>query len=127
VNVRNAWRWAIVPALAVVLSSTASAQSSDGSQAVQAPQIVWAAIDPKPVHPGDVVEATVLTTPDIVAVEARVAHFTFAIPQLEPGKFRQAGRVPKIARFFHGTYHVTFVGRCSDGRTAETREDLVLN
>jgi hypothetical protein len=124
----SSWdRWAFVPAFAVVLSGTASAQLSDGSQAVQSPQIVSAAIDPRPVHPGDAVEAIVLTTPDIVSVEAHVAHFKFAIPQFEPGKFRQSGRVPKIARFFHGTYHVTFVGRCSDGRTAETREDIVLN
>jgi hypothetical protein len=120
-------RCALVPALAIVLCATASAQRSDDPEAVQSPQIVSAAIEPEPLHPGDTIEAIVRTTPDIVSVEAHVAHFTFAIPQLEPGKFRQTGRVPKIARFFHGTYHVTFVGRCSDGRTVEKREDVLLN
>jgi hypothetical protein len=89
--------------------------------------IVSAAIDPVPIHAGDAVEAIVLTTPDVVSVEAHVAHFRFAIPQLEPGKFRQTGQVPKIARFFRGTYHVTFVGRCNDGRTAEKGEEVILN
>jgi hypothetical protein len=120
-------RCSFILTLAVALSGTASAEISDGYQAVQSPQIVSAAIDPKPVHPGDAVEATVLTTPDIVSVEAQVVHLRFAIPQLEPGKFRQRGHVPKIARFFHGTYHVTFVGRCSNGRTVEKLEEVVLN
>jgi hypothetical protein len=113
--------------LAVALYGTAAAEIGDDHQAVQSPQIVSAAIDPEPLHAGDPVEATVLTTPDIVSVEAHVVHLKFAIPQLEPGKFRQIGHVPKIARFFHGTYHVTFVGRCSDGRTAERSEEIVLN
>jgi hypothetical protein len=124
---RLQFRFAFIPALAVVLSGTASAQVSDGPQAPQIPLIVSAAIAPAPIHPGGDVEAIVLTTPDIVSMEAHVAHFTFTIPPLEPGKFRQTGHIPKLARFFHGTYHVTFVGHCSDGRTAETSEDIILN
>jgi hypothetical protein len=121
-------RCAYILTLAVALSGTASAEISDDHQTDKSsPQIVSAAIDPDPIHPGDAVEATVLTTPDIVSVEAHVVHLKFAIPQLEPGKFRQTGHVPKIARFFHGTYHVTFVGRCSDGRTVERNEEIVLN
>jgi hypothetical protein len=120
-------RFAFIPALAALLSGTTTAQVRDVPQIVQLPQIVSAAIDPEPIHPGDAVEATVLTTPDIVSVKATVAHLWFAIPQVEPGKFRQTGHVPKIARFFRGTYHVTFIGRCTDGRTAEMREDVILN
>lgn len=120
-------RWTLILALAAVLSGTASAQINDGAQTAQSPKIVSAAIDPAPVHPGDTVEATVLTTLDVVSLEAHVGALRFAIPQTEPGKFRQTGHVPKIARFFHGTYHVTFVGRCQDGRTTEMREDVVLN
>ena len=120
-------RWSLILALAAVLSGTASAQISDGPQTAQSPKIVSAAIDPAPLHPGDTVQATVLTTLDVVSLEAHVGLLTFAIPQIEPGKFRQTAHVPKMARFFHGTYHVTFVGHCQDGRTAEMREDVVLN
>jgi hypothetical protein len=120
-------RWSLILALVAVLSGTASAQISDGPQTAQSPKIVSAAIDPAPIHPGDTVQATVFTTPDIVSLEAHVGLLKFAIPRIEPGKFRQTGHVPKMARFFHGTYHVTFVGHCQDGRAAEMREDIVLN
>jgi hypothetical protein len=124
---RLRFRWSLILALAAVLSGTASAQVNDGPQTAQSTQIVSAAIDPTPIHPGDTVVAIVVTTLDIVSLEAHVGVLKFAIPQIEPGKFRQTGHVPKIARFFHGTYHITFVGRCQDGRTAEMREDVVLN
>jgi hypothetical protein len=126
-TMRLLFRSGLIPALAVVLAGTASAQVDDSPQAVQSPRIVSTAIDPMPVHPGDTVDATVLTTPDVVSVEAYVAHVTIAIARVEPGTFRQTARVPKIARFFHGTYDVTFVARRSDGRTVETHEDVVVN
>lgn len=114
-------RLVAIPALALALTGTAGAQAGD------VPMIVSIAINPDPLHPGSDVEAIVNTSPDVTAVEARVRGLKFNLNQLQTGEFRTTGRVPKIARFFKGTYHVTFVAHTSDGRTVEGAHDIVLN
>ena len=120
-------RLAAVPMLALALTGTAGAQAGEPEQTAPAPQIVSAAINPAPIHPGGPVEAVVQTSPNVVSVDAQVRGFHFSLEQKEPGKFAKSGVVPKIARFFKGTYHVTFVARCQGGSTVESGYDVVLN
>ena len=120
-------RVAFVPMLALALTGTAGAQAGEPAQAEAPPQIVSTAINPDPIHPGGPVEAVVQTSPNVVSVDAQVRGFHFNLDQKEPGKFAKAGTVPKIARFFKGTYHVTFVAHCAGGHTVESGYDVVLN
>ena len=110
-----------VPTLALALTGTAGAQAGD------MPLIIAIAVNPVPLHPGSEVEAVVNTSPDVTAVEARVRGFKFTLNQAQAGEFRTTGKVPKIARFFKGTYHVTFIARTNDGQTAEDTHDVILN
>lgn len=91
------------------------------------PKILSATIVPDPIHPGEQVAADVATSPNVTSVEAHVKGMTFKLPEVHPGEFRLERTVPKIARFFKGTYHVTFVAHCAGGREAESAEDIVLN
>jgi hypothetical protein len=93
----------------------------------QGPRIVGAAIAPSPIHPGDQFVVTVETSIDVVAVEAHVRGRTFHLEPVESGLFQSSGSVPKFARFFKGTYRVTFVGHCASGKTAEYERDVVLS
>ena len=116
------YRLIAIPVLALALTGTAVAQAVG-----EAPQIVSAAINPDPVHPGGRVEAIVRTSPDVTAVDARVKGFKFSLNEVQPGQFQQTGTVPKIARFFKGTYHVVFTAHCAGGQTTQFGEDVVLN
>lgn len=120
-------RLAAAPVLALALTGTAAAQAGESPQTAPVPQIVSAAINPDPVHPGGQVEAVVQTTPDVVSVDAQVKGFHFTLDQTQPGRFAKSGTVPKIARFFKGTYHVTFVAHCAGGTTVQSGTDIVLN
>ena len=120
-------RVAAVPILALVMTGTAGAQAGDAPIGAGAPQIVSAVINPDPIHPGGPVEAVVETSPNVVSVDAQVKGFHFSLEQKQPGKFSKSGTVPKFARFFKGTYHVTFVAHCAGGTTVESGTDVVLN
>ena len=119
-------RLAATGILALALTGTAGAQAGETPQA-GAPQIVSAAVNPDPIHPGGPVEAVVETSANVVGVEAHVKGFHFTLDQKEPGKFIKSGTVPKFARFFKGTYHVTFTARCAGGNSVESGTDVVLN
>lgn len=93
----------------------------------QGPHIASVQIDPSPIHPGDEVAATVATSTDVVAVDALVRGFTFHLDATDSGLFHKTAHVPKIARFFKGTYHVRFIARSSSGQTTESECDIVLN
>ena len=114
-------RLVAVPILALALTGTAVAQAGD------APQIISAQIDPSPVHPGGAVDALVTTSPDVTGVDVKVKGLCFHLDEVEAGEFHQHGTVPKIARFFRGTYRVTFVATGADGAQTETEEDVTLN
>lgn len=93
----------------------------------QGPRIMAAAIAPSPVHPGDQFVVTVETSTDVVAVDAHVRGRTFHIDPIDRGLFQSSGSVPKFARFFKGTYRVTFVAHCASGETTEYERDVVLS
>ena len=118
--------------LALALSAAAGAQTQTTSSpqpgpAAGAPQIVSVAINPDPVRAGKSVDATIQTTPDVVAVQARVMNLKIDIPRQADGEFHKTAVVPWMARFFKGTYNVTFVATCKDGHETQSRQDIVLN
>lgn len=120
---------ATAPILAFALLGAAPPSAAHPAVVAQAepPQIVAAAVNPSPVHPGDDVVVTVATTPNVVAVDAQVKSYHFHLDPVEAGQFRATGKVPKIARFFKGTYHVVFTAHCAGGQTTQFGEDVVLN
>ena len=117
--------------LSLALTGAAGAQSTSESPPTSAPasapQIVSVAINPDPVHAGKSVDAIVETTPDVVAVQAHVMNLKIDIPRDKDGAFRKSAKVPWMARFFKGTYKVTFVATCKDGHEAQSEQDVVLN
>jgi len=117
---------AALPLLALGLMGAAAPVGSPDAPEAE-PQIAAVDINPSPVRPGGHVVVTVETSPNVVAVDAHVKSFTFHLGPVGSGGFRSVGTVPKIARFFKGTYRVTFVARCSGGRTTEYGEDVVVN
>jgi hypothetical protein len=114
---------ATAPLLAFMLLGTAPLDPAPP----QGPRIVTAAIAPSPIHPGGQVVITVETSPDVIAVDGQVRGHTFHMEPIQSGEFRASGRVPKFARFFKGTYRITFVGRCANGQTTEYERDVVVN
>lgn len=119
---------AALPILALTLLGASPSHPRVLAQTgTEEPQIVAAQINPSPVHPGDSVVVTVATTPNVVGVDAQVKSYHFHLDPVEAGEFRATGRVPKIARFFKGTYHVVFTAHCSGGQTTQYSEDVVLN
>lgn len=126
-------RLAAAPFLVLTLALTTAAgaqtttESPQPSPAAGAPQIVSVAINPDPVHAGKSVDATIETTPDVVAVQARVMNLKIDIPRDGDGTFHKSAKVPWMARFFKGTYKVTFVATCKDGHEAQSEQDIVLN
>jgi hypothetical protein len=120
----------LAPPLVLALLAGAPGTAAPGVPAEAAPfnaTISAVAIEPDPVHPGSKVVVTVQTSPDVVAVDAHVKSFTFHLDPVQSGEFQCTGTVPKIARFFKGTYRVTFVARRSGGQTTEYGQDVVLN
>ena len=111
----------------VLATLAADAPPPSPSPAVSdAGAIVSATIAPEPVHAGTMVVADVTTAPDVTSVDARVRSFKFSLSEVKPGEFRKSGKVPWIARFFKGTYVVTFFAHRADGTTAQTTQNVVL-
>jgi hypothetical protein len=115
------------PLVLALLAAGPPLPSASPAVMIEDPQIAAVAIDPDPVHPGSHVVVTVQTSTNVVSVDAHVKSFTFHLDPVQSGEFRGIGTVPKIARFFKGTYHVTFIAHCSGGQTAEYGQDVVLN
>jgi hypothetical protein len=83
------------------------------------PEIVTIANSPAVAHTGDVVNWTVLTTPDVTAVSARVYIYTVPLRRMESGHFAVTFAIPRnVPALFHGRYNVSVTATTAAGRAA---------
>jgi len=88
-------------------------------ETVKTPEIVTIANSPAIAHTGDVVNWTVLTTPDVSSVSARVYVYTIALHRLESGHFAITFTIPRnVPPIFHGRYRVGVTATTAAGRSA---------
>jgi hypothetical protein len=99
----------------------------DGTTVAPAPpnpailNVTWS---PAQLRAGHSFDVTVRTTPDVTAVEACVLKYRLPVPKTADGVFTASARVPWFARFYHGTFHVTFVGTDANGDQAQMEADV---
>ena len=98
-------------------SVTPAAAAVSGAET--APKIVTIATSPAVAHTGDVVNWTVLTTPDVSAVSARVTTYTIALRRMAPGHFAVTFSIPhNVPALFHGRYTVNLTASTPGGKSA---------
>ena len=83
------------------------------------PAILDVVFSPSPLKAGKAVSLTVRTTPDVMTVSGRVLAYTFDVPKTGDGEFSGHGSVPWFARFYHGTFSITFTGRDAAGNATQ--------
>jgi hypothetical protein len=80
-----------------------------------------ALVPPAPLH------VRVLTTPEVVSVNAETFGRSIAIPQHDRGVFTFDGYIPDVPGFLRNrTYDVSFIAAGLDGRTATVTLPLTL-
>jgi hypothetical protein len=67
------------------------------------------------VHPGSLVEATVLTSDDIGYVEGHIRSWSINFVKVAPGKFQLRYRVPLLPPMALGTWNVDVIAHSMDG------------
>jgi hypothetical protein len=75
--------------------------------------IEWAT--PAQVHPGSLVEVTVLTSDDIGYVELHVRTWSVNLDKLAPGKFRLHYRVPLLPPAALGNWNIDLIAHSMGG------------
>jgi hypothetical protein len=88
------------------------------------PAILNVTWSPEHLRAGQMFDVTIRTTPDITALEACVLKYRLPVPKASDGVFYASARVPWFARFYHGTFHVTFVGTDATGDQAQMEADV---
>ncbi len=74
------------------------------------------ATSPAIAHTGDVVNWTVLTTPDVSAVSAHVYIYTIPLRRMESGHFAITFSIPhNVPALFHGRYRVSLTATTPAG------------
>ena len=97
------------------------------SPAATGPRIVSVSATPSVVHDGDTVHWDVRTSPDVVAVSAKVATYGFNLQRSGPGHFTLGFAIPHgVPFFFHRTYTLDVVARDAAGATANTTISLAF-
>jgi hypothetical protein len=98
----------------------------DGADAPPPPNPAILAITWSPEHlrAGQTFDVTIRTTPDIATLEACVLKYKLPVPKASDGVFYALARVPWFARFYHGTFHVTFVATGASGEQAQMEADV---
>jgi predicted secreted protein len=80
---------------------------------------VTIATSPAIAHVGDVVNWTVLTSPDVSAVSAHVYLYTIVLHRMDTGHFAITFAIPhNVPAIFHGRYRVTVTATNPAGRKA---------
>jgi len=80
---------------------------------------VTIATSPAIAHTGDVVNWTVLTTPDVSEVSARVYTYTIPLRRMESGHFAITFSIPRsVPPLFHGRYRVSVTATTPAGKSA---------
>jgi len=90
-------------------------------------RIVSVMFDPTNLISGGPVNVTVVTTPDIVNVEAMVGPHRMTIPEVESGRYYASATVPHFPRFIRGLFRVRFFGRTATGETVGLDTTVRLN
>lgn len=88
------------------------------------PAILNVTWSPQRLRPGQAFDVTIRTTPDVTALEACVLRYKLPVPKAADGVFTASARVPWFARFYHGTFHVTFVGTDASGDQTQMEADV---
>jgi hypothetical protein len=88
------------------------------------PAILAVTWSPEHLRAGQTFDVTIRTTPDITALEACVLKYKVPVPKTSDGVFYASAKVPWFARFYHGTFHVTFVGTDASGDQAQMEADV---
>lgn len=118
-------------ALLVANSGTATASSSAMPVATTEPQPVpghhvaihgepqirdveWEHATPQ-IHPGSVIEATVVTSTNVGYVEGRVRYWNVIFENIAPGRFHALYRVPFLPPNALGAWSVELIARSVDG------------
>ncbi len=79
------------------------------------------ATSPAIAHTGDVVNWTVLTTPDVSAVSAHVYIYTIPLHRVESGHFAITFSIPhNVPALFHGRYRVSLTATNGSGKSAQS-------
>lgn len=117
-------RLSAVAALAAFALLGLAPADGPGVPAPANPAILNVTWSPAHLRAGRTFDVTVRTTPDITALEARVLKYRLPVPKAAEGIFYASARVPWIARFYHGTFHVTFVGTDATGDRAQMEADV---
>lgn len=121
----GARRWPLT-ALAglAVLALLGLAPDPDAIVPSVTPAILGVTFTPERLRAGSDFEVTVHTTPDVTAMQALVMKYRLPVPKTSDGVFSASARVPWWARFYHGTFHVTFVGVDDAGGRAQMEADV---
>jgi hypothetical protein len=90
------------------------------------PAILNVTWSPQHLRAGHTFDVTIRTTPDITAIEACVLKYKLPVPKASDGVFSASAKVPWFARFYHGTFHVTFVGTDASGDQAQMEADVTI-
>jgi hypothetical protein len=75
--------------------------------------VLWHA--PDALHPGSVVDATVLTSANVGYVEGRIRYWNVIFRNVAPGTFALHYRVPLLPPSALGTWNVKVIARSIDG------------
>jgi hypothetical protein len=94
--------------------------------AATSPAILAITWTPEHLRAGQTFDVTIRTTPDIQALEACVLKYKLPVPKASDGVFSASARVPWFARFYHGTFHMTFVGTDATGDQAQMEADVYI-
>lgn len=113
-------------ALAAVALPGLAPDPSVNAPPAAAPAILNVTWNPQHLHAGSQFDVTIRTTPDVTALEADVLRYRLPVPKQTDGVFYASARVPWFARFYHGTFHVTFVGTDASGNQAQMEADVRL-
>ncbi len=104
---------AIACVAALVWGAVAGAQAAP---APPGPKIYSVSATPHVAHAGDAVKWDAHVSPDVVAVTARVAVYTFSLYPVRSGHFGEVFRIPRdVPPFFHGNYSVTVTATNANG------------
>jgi hypothetical protein len=67
------------------------------------------------IHPGSLIEATVLTSNNVGYVEGRIRYWNVIFRNVAPGRFHAKYRVPLLPPSALGTWNVAIIARSVDG------------
>jgi hypothetical protein len=80
----------------------------------QIDDVQWQHASPQ-IHPGSLLEATVVTSNNVGYVEGRIRYWNVIFRNVSPGRFHATYRVPLLPPSAVGTWDVAIIARSVDG------------